>query len=259
MLEYAALPAMDSCFDPGAYWCLLLAHGAKSGPVLRDLRVPMPGRGGASADADLYDGPKTVTFNPRPIDEAQHRSAQLSGRAMAGTMGFAAMLLPLVLLIMALNFAASLAVTWGETTTLCLIAAVIVAAMVGAQIAARHGLTARLAGRWGGRDPDRVPNPPAVTQSRLAAAGPNMKRVAISNMPRDLSQSEGIAAIERRRMKLKGAGLLILSPVRLFFGDVARRILTTAGSNLAPDALEIPYRIVSAGESSRDAYEKGSP
>jgi hypothetical protein len=175
-------------------------------------------------------------------------------------------------------------------------------------------------------------DPTAVTQSRLAAARAGMKRVVISNMARDLSRPDGIAAIERQREKLGGAGLLVLSPVRLFFGDVeaqrqvdlrgrlapllawaaangvtvlgiahreagkggrsaedvagprvfaqrarmvlaalidpsdrlaksnpnaARRILTAAGGNLAPDALEIPYRIVSAGASSRVEYERG--
>lgn len=173
-------------------------------------------------------------------------------------------------------------------------------------------------------------DPLAATQSRLLAAGAAMGHVMLSNMPRDLSQPDGIALIERQRVKLQGAGLLILSPVRLFFGDMetarqvdlrnrlapllawasahgvtvlgiahresgkggrsaedvagprvfaqrarmvlsalidptdrlarsnpnaARRMLTTAGSNLAPDALEIPYRIVSVGDSSRVAYE----
>lgn len=37
--------------------------------------------------------------------------------------------------------------------------------------------------------------------------------------------------------------------------NAARRMLATAGANLAPDALEIPYRIVSVGDTSRVAYE----
>ena len=173
-------------------------------------------------------------------------------------------------------------------------------------------------------------DPPAVTQGRLIAAGADMTRVMVSDKPLDLSQPAGIAAIERQRVKLKGAGLLVLSPVRLFFGDTessrqvdmrvrlapllawakandvavlgiahresgksgrsaedvagprvfaqraravlsvlidpadrlaksspnaARRILTTAGSNLAADTLEIGYRIVSAGDSSRVVWK----
>lgn len=174
-------------------------------------------------------------------------------------------------------------------------------------------------------------DPLAATQARLAAAGADMRRVMLSGAPLDLSQPEGVAMIERQRVKLKGAGLLVLSPVRLFFGDIessrqvdlrnrlspllswasqhgvavlgiahresgktgrsaedvagprafaqrartvlsvlidpadrqaksnpnaARRILTTAGSNLASDALEIGYRIVGAGGSSRVTYEE---
>ena len=169
-------------------------------------------------------------------------------------------------------------------------------------------------------------DPLAVTQARLRVAGADMRRVMVSNRPLDLSQPAGVAAIERQRVKLGGAGLLILSPVRLFFGDMeakgqvdlrnrlapllawalarnvtvlgiahresgktgrsaedvagprvfaqrarsvlstlidpadrlaksnpnaARRILTTAGSNLAADTLELGYRMVSAGDSWR--------
>ena len=153
----------------------------------------------------------------------------------------------------------------------------------------------------------------------------------LAGSPLDLSQPAGVAAIERQRVKLKGASVLIISPVRLFFGDMeakgqvdlrnrlapllswalahnitvlglahresgkdgrsaedvagprvfaqrartvlsvlidptdklaknnpnaARRILTTAGSNLAADTLELGYRIVSAGDSSRVDWRK---
>ena len=37
--------------------------------------------------------------------------------------------------------------------------------------------------------------------------------------------------------------------------NLARRILTTAGSNLSRDTLEIGYRIVEAGDSGRVVYE----
>jgi hypothetical protein len=173
-------------------------------------------------------------------------------------------------------------------------------------------------------------DPLAVTQGRLRAAGAVMGRVMLSNVSRDLSQPDGVSLVERQRATLKGAGLLVLSPVRLFFGDIessrqvdlrrrlapllawasahgvavlgiahresgkggrsaedvagprvfaqrartvlstlidpadrlaksnpnaARRLLTTAGSNLASDALEIPYRIIRVADSSRVAYE----
>ena len=174
-------------------------------------------------------------------------------------------------------------------------------------------------------------DPVGVTQARLRAAGADMARVMLAGSPLDLSQPAGVAAIERQRVKLKGASVLIISPVRLFFGDMeargqvdlrnrlapllswalaqnitvlglahresgkdgrsaedvagprvfaqrartvlsvlidpadksaksnpnaARRILTTAGSNLAADTLELGYRIVSAGESSRVDWRK---
>jgi hypothetical protein len=40
-----------------------------------------------------YEQPRTVTFNAAPHDEAQHRSARLGSRVIAGTLGIAAIAL----------------------------------------------------------------------------------------------------------------------------------------------------------------------
>lgn len=84
----------------------------------------------------MYDGPKTVTFNAPPPDEAQHRSARLGSRIVTGTLGTASGLLALVALMMCLNFTSALATTWGELLVLGLVAAGIVAAMCGLPVAA---------------------------------------------------------------------------------------------------------------------------
>lgn len=83
----------------------------------------------------MYDGPKTVTFNPTPADEAQHRSARLGSRIIGGTLGVAASLLAIVALLMSWAFTASLAVSWGEVIKLGLIGSALVAALSGLPVA----------------------------------------------------------------------------------------------------------------------------
>lgn len=82
-----------------------------------------------------YEGPKTVTFGASPQDEAQHRSARLGSRVIGATLGVAAIALTLVACAWALNFAASLAASWGETVKLGSVALALTLALTGLPVA----------------------------------------------------------------------------------------------------------------------------
>jgi hypothetical protein len=79
--------------------------------------------------------PKTVTFNALPQDEAQYRSARLGSQVIGITLGSAAISLTAVALLWSLNFAVSLAVSWGEVLKLSLIAVGSTMALAGLPVA----------------------------------------------------------------------------------------------------------------------------
>lgn len=79
--------------------------------------------------------PRTVTFHAPPQDEAQYRSARLASRVIGGTLGIAAIILTGVAMLWSLNFAVSLAASWGEAAKLALIAIGATLALAGLPVA----------------------------------------------------------------------------------------------------------------------------
>ena len=84
----------------------------------------------------MTDAPRTVTFGASPQDEAQYRSARLGNRVIGLFLGVPAAALALVACLWALNFAVSLASSWGEAVKLGLIAVAITLAVTGLPVAA---------------------------------------------------------------------------------------------------------------------------
>jgi hypothetical protein len=63
-------------------------------------------------------------------------------------------------------------------------------------------------------------DPVNVTHARLSACGADLRKVAVTNISRDLSDAKGLALLDKQAAKLKNVSALVLSPVRMFFGEV---------------------------------------
>jgi hypothetical protein len=77
-------------------------------------------------------------------------------------------------------------------------------------------------------------DPIAETLARAEAAGADRSRLFMSTMERDLSTQTGVAALERDLDQIENPRMVVLSPIRMFFGEKesARQVDTRKRLNL---------------------------
>jgi hypothetical protein len=66
-----------------------------------------------------------------------------------------------------------------------------------------------------------------VSRARLEAAGADLSRILADDTPRDLGEAAGLRALDSAHRKLGGLKLIVISPLRVFFGQESARQVET--------------------------------